>query len=205
MFSDFRRIFKPTKEERKKDLELFLKMHTNNIGRCCTCIHKVESHAPGFVTDEGSCDVKSPVFFKKVCVIGEEPECLQYEEDTEYPKTLKQQIELLDVEYPPLNDSFQNYKNDMLDPFKEYTQAKVKEFDKMIFNELKKHGIEDLKDFSRVQAVPQMTRNEGIEVESKWYVDGEHVFDLCKRTSRMYKSGMTYEFQVEYFIRKDAI
>lgn len=113
--------------------------------------------------------------------------------------------ELLDVEYPPLNDSFQNYKNDMLDSFKEYTQAKVKEFDKMIFNELKKYGIEDLKDFSRVQAVLQMTRNEGIEVESKWYVDGEHVFDLCKRTSQMYKSGMTYEFQVEYFIRKDAI
>lgn len=109
------------------------------------------------------------------------------------------------VMYPPLNDSFQNYKNDMLDPFKEYTQEKVKEFDEMIFNELKKHGIEDLKDFSRVQSVPQMTRNEGIEVESKWYVDGEHVFDLCKRTSRMYKSGMLYEFQVEYFIRKDAI
>lgn len=205
MFADFRRTFKPTKEERRQDLEVFLKMHTNNIGRCCTCIHKIESHAPGFVTDDGFCDVKSPVFFKKVCAIGEEPECPRYEEDKEYPEMLKQKIELLDVEYPPLNDSFRNYKNDMFDSFKEYTQEKVKEFDKMIFNKLKKHGIEDLKDFSRVQAVPQMTRNEGIEVESKWYVDGEHVFDLCKRTSRMYKSGMIYEFQVEYFIRKDAI
>lgn len=98
-----------------------------------------------------------------------------------------------------------NEWKDALDEFKEYTKTKVKEFDEMIFNELKKHGIEDRKDFSRVQAIPQMTYDEGIEVESKWYVDGEHVFDLCKRTSRMYKSGMIYKFQVEYFIRKDAI
>lgn len=107
------------------------------------------------------------------------------------------------VMYPPLNDSFQNYKNDMLDPFKEYTQEKVKEFDEMIFNELKKHGIEDLKDFSRVQSVSQMTRNEGIEVKSKWYVDGEHVFDLCKRTHIMYRTETALEVKVEYFIRKD--
>lgn len=203
MFSDFRRIFKPTKEEQRQDLELFLKMHTNNIGRCCTCIHKIESHAPGFVTDDGSCDVKSPVFFKKVCAIGEEPECPQYEEDTEYPKTLKQQIELLDVKYPLLNDSFPNTEKNAIDEFKEYSKTKVKEFDEMIFNELKKYGIEDLKDFTRVQAIPQMTRNEGIEVESKWYVDGEHVFDLCKRTHIMYRTETALEVKVEYFIRKD--
>lgn len=205
MFSDFRRIFKPTKEEQRQDLELFLKMHTDNIGRCCTCIHKIESHAPGFVTDDGSCDVKSSVFFKKVCAIGEEPECPQYEEDTEYPKTLKQQIELLDVEYPPLNDSFSNTEKDAIDEFKEYSKTKVKEFDEMIFNELKKHGIEDLKDFTRVQAIPQTTFDRGIEVASKWYVDGEYVFDLCKRTYIMYRTETALEVKVEYFIRKDAI
>lgn len=66
------------------------------------------------------------------------------------------------VMYTSLNDSFSNTEKDAINEFKEYSKTKVKEFDEMIFNELKKHGIEDLKDFTRVQAIPQTTFDRGI-------------------------------------------
>lgn len=192
MFSDFRRIFKPTKEERRQDLELFLKMHTDNIGKCCTCIHKIESHAPGFVTDDGSCDVKSLVFFKKVWADGKEPECPRYEEDTEYPKTLKQQIKLLDIEYPPLNDSFSNKKkdtyeltdleipsapNEIFSPLKNMIHKVTEEYFGMIRGKLLEYGLSNNSDYSRVSTVCYPVRYDGIERPYiDYYIDEKFKF-----------------------------
>lgn len=190
MFADFRRTFKPTKEERKQDLELFLKMHTDNIGKCCTCIHKIESHAPGFVVDDGSCDVKSPVFFKKVWADGKEPECPQYEEDTEYPKTLKQQIELLDVEYPPIVNRFpqkDTYEltnleipsapDEMFAPLKNMIHKVTEEYFGMIRGKLLEYGLSDNSDYSRVSTVCYPVQHDGVEHPYiDYYVDEQFKF-----------------------------
>lgn len=218
MFSDFRRIFKPTKEERKKDLELFLKMHTNNIGRCSTCIHKIESDAPGFVTDYGSCDVKSPVFFKKVCAIEEEPECPQYEEDTAYPELLKQQIKLLDVEYPPLNDSF-SHKKDICElknrkfpsvPDEVFGRVKntfhevADQYFEMIREELLKYDITDAKDYSRVSIIRYQTHYDSKEHPfTDYYIDEQFKFRVYATVEENFDNhNLIYSYTMNYRIEE---
>lgn len=110
-FCSFRRIFQPTKEERIKDLELLIRLHEKHIGCCSTCIHHEGSHMPGFVTDYGECKKDAPWFVVKVAPLDNEALCCPfYEENTEYVELLKQQIKLLNIEYPPLNDHFPDRK-----------------------------------------------------------------------------------------------
>lgn len=94
----FRRIFRPTKEEQIKDLELLIQLHENHIGHCSTCIHYEESHMSGFVTDYGECKKKVPWFHDKVLNSEKKIPCPMYNETIKYIETLKQQIELLRTE-----------------------------------------------------------------------------------------------------------
>lgn len=209
MFADFRRTFKPTKEERRQDLELFLKMHTDNVGKCCTCIHKIESHAPGFVVDDGSCDVKSPVFFKKVWADGKEPECPQYKEDTEYPKTLKQQIELLDAEYPPLIDKFPQKNGYKLVDSETYSALKnmmvevTGEYLKMIREKLLEYGLNNNNDYSRVSTVCYPIQYDGVEHPYiDYYVDEQFKFRVYATITENFdddnlKCSYTMNYRIE--------
>lgn len=216
MFSDFRRIFKPTKEERRQDLELFLKMHTNNIGRCSTCIHKIESHAPGFVTDYGSCDVKSPVFFKKVCAVGEEPKCPKYEEDTVYPMLLRRQIELLDEECTPIvnkfprKDSFEltdieipSAPDEMFAPLKNMLHKVTEEYFEMIRGKLLEYGLNSNSDYSRVSTVFYPIQYDGIEHPYiDYYIDEQFKFRVYATITENFdndnlKCSYTMNYRIE--------
>lgn len=91
MFSNFRKTFKPTKEEKIKLYEDLLENHNRQIGHCSTCIHFVGSDAPGFVTDYGTCKLAKDVFPTKVCSMSDVI-CDDYEEITNYPMYLEQLI-----------------------------------------------------------------------------------------------------------------
>lgn len=77
-----RRIFCPTKEEEIEDYERILQIHKNNIGECCTCIHRIptDPYLPGFVTDYGKCMWEMFHFEDKVCRLRK-IECEHYEEN----------------------------------------------------------------------------------------------------------------------------
>ena len=51
MFASFRKIFKPTIDERIDFLKGIITLHKNAIGRYCTCTQQMESTMPGCVTD----------------------------------------------------------------------------------------------------------------------------------------------------------
>lgn len=218
MFSDFRRIFKPTKEEQRQDLELFLKIHTDNIGKCCTCIHKIESHAPGFVTDDGSCDVKSPVFFKKVCAIEEEPECPQYEEDKEYPEMLKRKIELLDAEYPPIVNRFPqkdthkltdleipSVPDEMFAPLKNMIHKVTEEYFGMIREKLLEYGLNNNSDYSRVSTVCYPVQYDGIEHPYiDYYIDEQFKFRVYVTiTEKFDNDNLRCSYAMNYRIEEE--
>lgn len=96
MFASFRRIFKPTKEEQIQDLELILRLHSEQIGKCSTCENYIPTEMPGFVTDYGRCKARSPVFDHKVATYGDpEPECSLYLESTDYIDDVKERISKL--------------------------------------------------------------------------------------------------------------
>lgn len=83
MIASFRRTFLPTPEEQIQDLEMILKLHTEQIGYCSTCKNHISSDMPGIVTDYGSCNVDSPVFAAKVCGLRENTCPLYIEESVE--------------------------------------------------------------------------------------------------------------------------
>ena len=90
MIASFRRTFLPTPEEQIQDLEMILKLHTEQIGHCSTCKNHISSDMPGIVTDYGSCNVDSPVFAAKVCGLRENT-CPLYIEESVEP--IKREIE----------------------------------------------------------------------------------------------------------------
>lgn len=92
MIASFRRTFLPTPEEQIQDLEMILKLHTEQIGHCSTCKNHISSDMPGIVTDYGSCNVDSPVFAEKVCGLSEET-CPLYMEESVEP--IKREIECI--------------------------------------------------------------------------------------------------------------
>lgn len=94
-FASFRKVFKPTIDERIDFLKGIITLHKNAIGKCCTCTHHIESIMPGFVTDYGRCEKKCKHFPSKVCGL-KEIECSEYEEvslEKEYKELEKLQNE----------------------------------------------------------------------------------------------------------------
>ena len=96
--ASFRRTFLPTPEEQIHDLEMVLRLHTEQIGYCSTCENYIASNMPGFVTDYGNCRVDSPVFAEKMCGIKDE-KCSLYAEKSVEP--IKEEIERIKKSRPP--------------------------------------------------------------------------------------------------------
>lgn len=90
MMTNFRRTFFPTPEEQIQDLEMILRVHEGQIGKCSTCENHIPSDMPGFVTDYGKCKTGSPIFIEKVCGLKDES-CPLYIEKSVEP--IKQKIE----------------------------------------------------------------------------------------------------------------
>lgn len=87
MLADFRKVFFPSPEEEKKDLERTVKLYFSHVGYCCTCAHHEESEMPGFVVDYGECRLNVPDFPEKACA-PVEAGCELYETDAEQVKHL---------------------------------------------------------------------------------------------------------------------
>ena len=98
MTASLRRTFSPTPEEQIQDLEMILRLHAEQIGRCSTCERHTPSDMPGHVTDHGGCTVDSPLFPAKVCGL-EDKICPLYVERS--VESLEKEIERLKQERPP--------------------------------------------------------------------------------------------------------
>ena len=98
MMASFRRTFLPTPEEQIQDLEMVLRLHTEQIGHCSTCKNHISSDMPGIVTDYGSCKADSPVFAAKVCGL-KDGSCPLYAEKSVEP--IKREIESIKQNRPP--------------------------------------------------------------------------------------------------------
>lgn len=66
-----------------QDLEMILRLHTEQVGKCSTCENHIPSDMPGVVTDYGKYIVESPIFASKVCGLKEEICPLYIEESVE--------------------------------------------------------------------------------------------------------------------------
>lgn len=84
MVINFDRIFKPTDEEIVEDLEMLLKIHRDQIGKCSTCEHYVSSSYSG---DYGECKKNMDYFEEKVCGL-QKIECSEYIENTSIYKII---------------------------------------------------------------------------------------------------------------------
>lgn len=91
---NFRKNFKPTKEERIKRYEALLNIHEKLIGCCSTCKNYKETNTNGFVTDYGECKFKKILFIHKV-FSNQNLECDSYEENINIVEEIKKHIKEL--------------------------------------------------------------------------------------------------------------
>lgn len=100
--ADFKKIFKPTKEQEFEQYKKMLAIHKSQIGHCTTCLRYAPSTMPGFVTDYGeclSCMVEKEEFTKRVVSSFDEASlnpCEFYVEDTARTSMIEQAIRKLE-------------------------------------------------------------------------------------------------------------